>query len=514
MKKILKLVSMIGILAMSLINPSFAEDTNVHLDPKITNAVNPTDVLAWRQLTGAQNEYLYPSNAEVKVNSTQFDNFVRFSFYRKAMVTANEPWLFETFSKNQKIPYTFIWDDMDGINKRTPLYTVGEMSFLQDGDNYYCPGTVFFTASDTHKTTTLGGSKFYSITYDYMGTNYGSRIPQKMEKGKTIDAYCFRGTKPYLFTFTFSSPIDGYIHPMTATRVHEYDMAQPSEKNLEYVIMWSWNHVNGEYGEKAFFDNGRFNTPNVLGLRINNATTQLTTIAGTNSQPLTATASPFKETENSRDISVGGGYTNSQSTSQEYTSPSLTYTMSKAIAIAHASAVKTAYSGKAKVKIPLLGDVEHTVTIDYTGTDTKTDTVTETVAITLPSQKVKVEPGCTVRVAQMLHTNVEEGNLDIVSQYAGKVTSDAVVWQTNGTQTKASGSYNLYDLLKANNPNPSEKWIVLDDKNKSVVLHDMAVYTATKDNFVDTVIHMTCNGKQTSSIESTVQVDYDNPDNK
>lgn len=477
---------------------SFA-DSNVHLDPKITNVLNPSgDSTLWTNYSGSQNQYLYPSNAVVKINSTAFDNYARFSFYRKDSVGSIEPKLFNDFADSGRIPYTFVWDSQPGDNKRQTLYARGNLQFQQNGEKYQCNDLSFFTTSSR---VYVAINNRYETPYNsWMSTPYGNREAVKLVSGKSLKAICDSGNNKVLFDINIGSPVDGYIYPMTFTKVHTYNMQEPNAENLNYVIFWSWNHMNNEYGEKRFMDNGRFNTPDVKGIRINSADVTMDNSSG---EVENAVATPQKNTDEDKVISISSVYENIESQVQDYNSPSLSYAMAKSYAIAHASAFKSAYSTKAKVKMPLFGDVEHTITLDYTGTTTKTETTTDTVTVNIQSQKIAVKPGCTVQVMQILNTSKEVGIINIASKLANNVVSDGVAWKTDGSQVKVKGTYSLYDLLSANNPTPSESWIQLDNKNKTVLIKDLATYTATRDNSVITKINLTCKGKTTTEENQT-----------
>ena len=253
---------------------SFAlADSNVHLDPKITNAINPnSSYLLWSQFGGRQNENLYPSNTEVKINSTAFDNYARFSFYRKSDVTAIEPLLFNTFAENGKIPYSMVWSSLSGDNKRQTFYARGDLTFMQNSVNYVCPSVSLFTTSE--REYSVRNSRFENVYKSWIATTYGDRSPVRLTNNNSAQIICYKnntaGTQ-VLFNVVPSSSIDGYIFPMAFNKVHEYNLQDASDKNLEYVILWSWNHMNNEYGEKRFMDNGRFDLPTVKGIRINDA---------------------------------------------------------------------------------------------------------------------------------------------------------------------------------------------------------------------------------------------------
>lgn len=479
-----KLLLFFGIVAMSL----SAWAGNVHLDPKLTNALNPTGGASlWTQYSGTMNEYLYPNNTEVKINSTAFDNYARFSFYRSNSVTSIEPNYFNNFANSGLIPSTIMWDSLSGDNKRQTLYARGDLQFLQNNENYVCNGISFFTTSSYYYVPK--NSRFENVYHDWMATNYGDRQAVRMNNGNYVDALCYDSTGAlHKMRFTFQSP-DSYLHPMIVKDMHTYNMQEPNQANLDYVAMWSWNHV-GTYGEKRFMDAGRFNTPDVLGIRISDIE-----VPADSTTQTTASVNPKSSGIIEKSISVSSSYKNDRDVPQEYTSPSFTYTMSSTYTIAHASAFKTAYSTKVKLKFPLFGETENTVTFDYTGTTTETTATTETVAITVPSQKIMVPVGCSARVEQVLRTGQELGVIDLSTKVAKNVTSNGVIWKTDGTQQKVKGMYNFYDMMTANNPTPTESWIKLDPANKTVVLKDLATYKATKDNSVITRILTTCNGK-------------------
>lgn len=485
---------------------SFAFASNVHLDPKITNAINPTSpYVLWYQSMGSQNENLYPSNTEVKINSTAFDNYARFSFYRSNDVTSIEPTLFNNFATSNKIPYTLVWDSLTGDMKRPTFYSVGDLAFMQSAINYSCPKVAFFTTSDRNYSPK--NSRFENTYTSWIGTTYGDRMPVKLSNNNSTKIICTNKSNgnPTLFNVVPSSVVDGYIYPMTFNKVLEYKLQDPTPDNLEYVVMWSWNHVNGDTGEKRFFDNGRFDIPSVSGIRINDANVVSTS---TTPEVLEAKAIPKDESTYNKTVSLTSEYTNETNDPIDYNSPSFSQAVAKTVSVAHASAYKTAYSAKAKVKIPFLGDVENTITLDYTGTTTTTDTTAETNTVTMNSQKVKVNPGCSIQIEQVLNSSKENGLLSISNKITGSVKSNGVLWKTDGSQQRVSGSYNLYELLAANNPKPAESWITLDNANKTVVLHDMATYVATKDNFVQTKIHMTCKGKTEVIEEAPVPAKY------
>lgn len=481
-----KLLLFFGIVAMSL----SAWAGNVHLDPKITNALNPTSGASlWTQYSGTMNEYLYPNNTEVKINSTSFDNYARFSFYRSNDVTAIEPNLFNSFATAGLIPPTLVWDSMPGDRKRQTLYSRGTLKFLQNNENYTCNDISFFTTSSYYYVPM--NSRYETVYHDWMATNYGDRQAVRMNNGNHVDALCYDSSGVmHKMQFTFQQR-DNFIYPMTVRGVHTYNMQQPSQANLDYVAMWSWNHV-GTYGEKRFMDASRFNTPDVLGVRINDIEIPMDDTTKTS-----AVVEPKHDSVVEKTVYVSSDFKNTRDVPQEYSSPSFTYTMSSTYTIAHASAFKTAYSAKVKLKFPLFGDTENTVTFDYTGTTTETTATTETLAVTVPSQKIAVPAGCSVHVEQNLKSGRETGVINLDTVVAKNVTSNGVIWKADGTQQAVRGMYNLYDMMATNNPTPSEKWIKLNPADKTVTLKDMATYTATKDTSSETFIIMNCDGKVT-----------------